>query len=519
MHDDMLAGTMVSLCKGVSNTNTSSQGCTITPTDVDKIFSASDLAVLKTFNCDADVLYGFMDSSPNFVLKETQFWADVHGTEPSVMSVITRACLYPATHNSTGIWTNAFLKILRTATAGCKEAAIDAWFNFVGLKDETVDSTAANDGAAWILDIIRMPAALKVDSLIHLLTTQMLEMNAHWSVGRALAGAKRNGCADAWFLPPVDKMLTTMYQIQADFLLEGNNNGKGACAYAQDSYRRREHACAQVLAKMLDGNFAGDQLLWCLVDCQEIDGSEGGGLVSVSACVQEVSIAKAGGAVAAPAQSQSQDFAKLIMKGGGMIIRKSATDPAVIAQAFATTIKPLVTYDMMDHAVWSDAYLFAAVDDLEDVASKIFWGDVAPNMTGASERFSRFPGFPETTTTTTDTTATTITHKKLPSTKPTPNSKTTTGTTMTQTVTVAPTPSQHSITTTETALLGAGGAILLIAISLLVLKKRMASGSQESAGNSKSFSRLPDELYEGDQAISHNEDANAANTKRTSSWA
>jgi hypothetical protein len=513
MHDDMFHGAMVSICKGVSNTDTSSQGCKITPTDVAKIFSASDLAVLNTFNCDADVLYGFMDSSPNFVLKETRFLADVHDTEPTLMSVIADACKNPASQNGTGIFTKAFLKILRTATDGCKEAAIDAWFNFIGLKDETVDSTAANDGAVWIIDMVRMPTSLQgVDSLKTLLMTEMLEQNAHWSVGRALAGAKRNGCSDAWFLPPVDKMLTTVYQIQTDFLLEDSNNGKGACAYAQASYLGREQACTQVLAKMLAGNFAGDQLLFCTVDCQELDRSEGGCLVSVSASIQEVSIAKAGGAVAPPAQSQSQDFAKLIMKNGGMIIRKSATDHAVIAQAFSATARSLVTYDMMDHAVWSDAKIFAAADDLEDVVSKLSWDDVLPNMTGAADRFSRFPGFPETTTTTTETTTTTNT----PSTKPNPNSKTTTGTTMT----ITPKPNEHSVTTTATALIGAGGAIFLIAISLLVLKKRKASGSQESAGNSKPFSRLQDGSYEGeDEAIPHNDREDAANTKRTSSWA
>jgi hypothetical protein len=454
-----------------------------------------------------------MDSSPNFVLKNTQFFADVHGTEPSIMSVIAGACQNPASHNGTGIWTKTFLEVLQTATDGCKQAAIDAWFNFIGLQDETVDSTAANNGAAWILDVIRMPAALKVDWFVNLAMTEMLEVNAHWSVGRTLAGAKRNGCADAWFLPPVDRMLTTMYQIQADFLLEHNDNDKGACAYAQASYERRQQACTHVLAKMLAGNFVSDQILWCTVDCQEFDESEGGGLVSVSACVQEVSIAKANGTVAPPAQSQSQDFAKLIMKDGGMIIRKSATDHAVTAQAFAATARPLVTYDMMDHAVWSDARVFTAVDDLEDVVAKLGVYASTPNMTGAAERFSRFPGFSETTTTTTETTTTTTTTTTPPSTKPTPNSKTTTGTTMT----VAPKPSQQSTTTTETALIGAGGAILLIAISLLVLKKRKASESQESAGNSKPFSRLQDGSYEGDEAIPHNEDA--ANTKRTSSWA
>jgi hypothetical protein len=401
---------------------------------------------------------------------------------------------------------------LQTATDGCKQAAIDAWFNFIGLQDETVDSSKAMDGAAWIIDMIRMPVALKVDSLKNLLGTEMLELNAHWSVGRALAGAKRNGCADAWFMPPIDKMLTTVYQIQADFLLEGSNTAEGSCAYAQDSYLHREQACTQVLAKMLAGYFAGDQLLFCMVDCQELDGAEGGVLVSIGASVQEVSIVKANGTVAPPAQSQSQDFAKLIMKDGGMIIRKSATDHGVTAQAFAATARPLITYDMMDHAVWSDARYFTAVDELDDVISKLSWGDVAPNMTGAADRFSRFPGFPETTTTTTETTTTTTT--TTPSAKPNPSSKTTTtGTTMT----VAPKPSQQSLTTTETALIGVGGAILLIAISLLALKKRKASGSQEIAGNSKPFSRLQDGSYEGDEANPHNEDA--ANTKRTSSWA
>jgi hypothetical protein len=52
-----------------------------------------------------------------------------------------------------------------------------------------------------------------------------------------------------------------------------------------------------------------------------------------------------------PLQIQSQDFAKLI--DGGKIIKKSATNHAVIAQAFAATTRPLlalqlilVTYDI-----------------------------------------------------------------------------------------------------------------------------------------------------------------------------
>ena len=145
-----------------------------------------------------------------------------------------------------------------------------------------------------------------------------------------------------------------------------------------------------------------------------------------------------------------------------MLIKKSATDHAVIAQAFAATTRPLVTYDMKDHAVWSDAQVFTAADDLEDVVSKVSWNDIIPNMTGAVDRYSRFPGFPETTTTTTET----ITTTNTPSTKPNPSSKSTTGTT----TTVATKPSKQSLTTTETALIGVGGAILLITISLLVLK-------------------------------------------------
>jgi hypothetical protein len=508
MHDDMLAGTMISLCKGVSNTNTSSQGCTITPTDVAKIFSASDLAVLNTFNCDADVVYGFMDSSPNFIVTETTMFSDLHGTEPSIMSVIAETCQDAAKYNASGIFTKAFLKTLETATDGCKQVAIDAWFSFIGAKDEVVDATAAHDEASFIIDMVRMPGQLiEQEALKTLLLTEMLELNAHWSVGRALAGAKRNGCADAWFIPPLDKMLTTVYQIQTDFLFEDSNNGKGACAYAQDSYKSREQACKQVLARMLAGNFAGDQILLCAMDCQELDGPGNGGLVSVSASVQELSIAKADGAVVPPAQSQSHDFVKTIMNSG-MSIKKSTTDHAVIGQAFSATARPVITYNMMDHAIWSDKDVFAAVDDLVDVVSKMAWADLAPNMTAASDRYSHFPGFKDSTTTTTQTTTT-------PSKQPNPNSKTTTGTT----TTFAPKPIQKSITIPEKILIGVIPTVLLLVIILLVLKKRAASGSQESSVNGKPFSRLElqDGSYEGDEATHPFEDA--ANTKRTSSWA
>jgi hypothetical protein len=462
--------------------------------------------MLNTFNCDVEVLYGFMDSSPNYNITQSNYFADVHSTDPTIMSVIAESCQNAAAHNSTGIWTKEFLKIVQAATNGCKLAAIDEWFSFVGLRDMVVDKTQLFDGAVWIIDMIRFPEQIiEVESLKDLVITEMLENNEHMAVGRALAGAKRNGCANSWFLPPVDKMLSTVYKIQADFLLEDNTNGQDACAYKEEFYFSREEICKQVLAKMLDGKIAGDQLLGCVTDCEQLSGPKGGGLVSVLVSVQDVSVVDADGALAPPTKSQAHDFAEVIMKGGGMNITKSSTDDRIVAQAFAGTARPLLTYDLMHHAVWSDVQVFAASDDLADVVSKISWADLAPDMKAAA---ARFPGYPNPTYTTKTTTT--------KSTKPTPPTPPRTTTVTTNT----PQPSQNSMSSVETALIGAGAAGVLIAIFWYVWKKGKASGSQESAGNGKSFSRLQDGSYEGDEEVPRDQGVGeAANTKRTSSWA